>query len=63
MNDLNVSLYVSVQGEDENEDCPATTCDSDEFVCDNNICIDSRWVCDHDNDCGDNSDEPSNCSE
>lgn len=33
------------------------TCRSDEFTCTNGKCVQQRWVCDHDNDCGDNSDE------
>lgn len=33
------------------------TCRSDEFTCANKHCIQQLWVCDNDNDCGDNSDE------
>lgn len=33
------------------------TCRSDEFTCANGKCIQKRWLCDLDNDCGDNSDE------
>lgn len=32
-------------------------CTESEFRCDNLHCIPDRWVCDHDNDCEDNSDE------
>lgn len=32
-------------------------CSESEFRCDNNQCIPGNWRCDHDNDCGDNSDE------
>ncbi len=50
------------EGEDEQQSCPPRECRDDQFKCANNICISSSWVCDHDNDCGDMSDEPSNCS-
>lgn len=33
------------------------TCRSDEFTCANGKCVQQRWRCDLDNDCGDNSDE------
>lgn len=32
-------------------------CSESEYRCDNQQCIPGNWVCDHDNDCGDNSDE------
>ena len=33
------------------------TCTSDEFTCDNGNCIQKKWLCDHEDDCGDGSDE------
>jgi hypothetical protein len=38
-----------------------TGCALDEFACDNGSCVNSDWICDGDNDCGDQSDEQ-NCS-
>lgn len=39
------------------------TCPSDRFKCKNNRCIPNRWLCDGDNDCGNNEDESnSTCS-
>ena len=32
-------------------------CTADEFTCKNEKCIPNIFVCDKDNDCGDNSDE------
>jgi len=37
------------------------TCAPNQFQCANKKCIPYVWKCDHDNDCGDNSDEPENC--
>lgn len=33
------------------------TCRADEFTCANGKCIQQSWRCDHDDDCGDRSDE------
>lgn len=37
------------------------TCDEREFMCGNRQCIPKHFVCDHDNDCGDGSDESPEC--
>lgn len=46
-----------------NSTCPrvASTCSSNQFACNNSVCIPEFWKCDGDNDCGDNSDE-TNCN-
>lgn len=37
-------------------------CAARQFQCDNNRCVPLTWVCEGENDCGDNSDEkPSLC--
>jgi len=38
----------------DNRDCDPET----EFACKNGHCIPKLWMCDFDNDCGDDSDEP-----
>lgn len=51
-------------GEDE-QNCPPPTCPPQKFKCNNDKCIPAVWVCDKDDDCGDNSDEDSetaNCN-
>lgn len=40
---------------------PNNTCDENAFMCRNNICIPKQFVCDHDDDCGDGSDESLEC--
>ncbi|XP_025084894.1 MAM and LDL-receptor class A domain-containing protein 2-like isoform X1 [Pomacea canaliculata] len=43
---------------------PVLECPSDLFNCSNHACIDSSLICDHMDDCGDNSDEsPSLCTQ
>ncbi|XP_050419520.1 low-density lipoprotein receptor-related protein 2 [Patella vulgata] len=37
-------------------------CSEDLFQCKNCRCISNQWLCDHNNDCGDNSDESTNCT-
>jgi low-density lipoprotein receptor-related protein 1 (alpha-2-macroglobulin receptor) len=41
-------------GEDE-IDCPPKVCPKNQYKCNNDKCIPSVWVCDGDNDCGDNT--------
>jgi len=38
----------------DNKECDPGT----EFACKNGRCIPKLWMCDFDNDCGDDSDEP-----
>uniref|UniRef100_A0A8C0BES2 LDL receptor related protein 2 n=1 Tax=Buteo japonicus TaxID=224669 RepID=A0A8C0BES2_9AVES len=44
-------------GSDEHHRCPARTCPSSLFRCDNGNCVYRAWICDGDNDCRDMSDE------
>ena len=37
-------------------------CDDDYFLCANEECVPQSWTCDGDDDCGDNSDETTNCT-
>ena len=37
------------------------SCSDDEFTCANGQCIQKRWACDRDIDCGDGSDEGAHC--
>lgn len=40
---------------------PNNTCDENAFMCHNKVCIPKQFVCDHDDDCGDGSDESLEC--
>lgn len=40
---------------------PNNTCDENAFMCHNKVCIPKQFVCDHDDDCGDGSDELLKC--
>ncbi|XP_069812693.1 low-density lipoprotein receptor-related protein 1B-like, partial [Dendropsophus ebraccatus] len=40
---------------------PVTTCDENTFMCNNKMCIPKQFLCDHDDDCGDGSDESLEC--
>jgi hypothetical protein len=40
---------------------PNNTCDDSAFMCHNKLCIPKQFVCDHDDDCGDGSDESLQC--
>lgn len=42
---------------------PNNTCDENTFICHNKVCIPKQFVCDHDDDCGDGSDESLQCGE
>ncbi|CAM4944086.1 unnamed protein product [Rotaria socialis] len=49
-----------MRGEDE-ANCTRRNCSSNQFQCANGLCVPRSYVCDHDNDCGDGSDEPISC--
>ncbi|CAF3898744.1 unnamed protein product [Rotaria sp. Silwood2] len=50
-----------MRGEDE-ANCTRRNCSSYQFQCNNGLCVPLSYVCDHDNDCGDGSDEPASCA-
>ncbi|CAF0958417.1 unnamed protein product, partial [Brachionus calyciflorus] len=52
-----------INSEDElMSNCTRRPCRASEFQCANGLCINARYKCDHDDDCGDGSDEPHNCT-
>lgn len=58
---VSVDMKLSVRYTNVNEFMVADKrpCDPDtEFTCKNSRCIPKLWMCDFDNDCGDDSDEP-----
>uniref|UniRef100_A0A3B3RL20 Uncharacterized protein n=1 Tax=Paramormyrops kingsleyae TaxID=1676925 RepID=A0A3B3RL20_9TELE len=63
---LHLLLYNSIMLFIYPENVAARTCAPNDFHCNNSHCIPGHWQCDHDNDCGDNSDEdecpPHQCS-
>ncbi|CAF0957368.1 unnamed protein product [Adineta ricciae] len=50
-----------MRGEDE-ANCTRRNCSSLQFQCANGLCVPRSYICDHDNDCGDGSDEPASCA-
>ena len=70
-NDINFNIFSHLfyrcnyspdcpNGEDE-LDCPQKECPANHYMCKNDNCIPNVWVCDGDNDCGDNTDELETC--
>lgn len=39
----------------------STVCSKDQFSCSNEACVKQQFVCDGEDDCGDNSDEQEDC--
>ncbi len=51
-----------MNAEDELSNCTRRECRRGEFRCGNGLCVNQNYMCDHDDDCGDGSDEPHNCT-
>ena len=61
-NDRKCNKIPDCAGGEDEKDCPPVNCPVNNFKCDNDACVPNVWVCDGDNDCGDNSDEPESCT-
>ncbi|KAG1687419.1 Prolow-density lipoprotein receptor-related protein 1 [Nymphon striatum] len=54
--------YADCIEKDDEMNCAPKTCKANEMRCNNSICIPNVFMCDGDDDCGDNSDEPVSCA-
>ena len=53
--DKKCNHQVDCPGGEDEVNCPPKVCPKNQYKCSNDKCIPSVWVCDGDNDCGDNT--------
>ncbi len=53
--DKKCNHQVDCPGGEDEVNCPPKVCPKNQYKCNNDKCIPSVWVCDGDNDCGDNT--------